>query len=199
MLTTGAQCQVKPLKSAMAGFTLLEIMLVVMLMGLVSSAVVMTMPSNSGYKALKLEAQRLAGFIEVLSDQALMTSQELGIVIEEQSYQFVFYDVAQKQWFAVPPGKFNTSVQLPEDMKLALTLSGFVWDDKDEQEELFEDESVFDEPEEQLIPQIQIMSSGEITPFVMRFSPLEEASETLWIELEVKMTGELFVNEAPEE
>ena len=84
-------------------------------------------------------------------------------------------------------------------MKLALTLSGFVWDDKDEQEELFEDESVFDEPEEQLIPQIHIMSSGEITPFVMRFSPLEEASETLWIELQVKMTGELFVNEAPEE
>ncbi|MCE2594760.1 type II secretion system minor pseudopilin GspH [Motilimonas cestriensis] len=188
----------RPLKSAMAGFTLLEIMLVIMLMGLASTAVVMTMPSNSGYKSLKLEAQRLAGFIEVMSDQALMTSRELGIVVEEQRYQFVFYDVAKKRWFPLPPGKFNTEVALPEDMKVALTLSGFVWDDRDEQEELFEDESVFDEPEEIIIPQIHIMSSGEITPFVMRFSPTDEDNK-LWIELQVKMTGELAINEAPEE
>ncbi|MCE2573543.1 type II secretion system minor pseudopilin GspH [Motilimonas eburnea] len=185
-------------KPAMAGFTLLEIMLVIMLMGLVSSAVVMTMPSNSGYKALKLETQRLASFVEVLSDQALMTSRELGIVVEEQSYQFVFYDVEKKRWYALPEDKIKTQVTLPEDMELALTLSGFVWDDRDEQEELFEDESVFDEPEEQLIPQIHIMSSGEITPFVMRFRPTDKSQE-IWVELEVKMTGEIFVNEAPEE
>ncbi|MCE0557369.1 MULTISPECIES: type II secretion system minor pseudopilin GspH [unclassified Motilimonas] len=188
----------KPVKPAMAGFTLLEIMLVIMLMGLASTAVVMTMPSNSGYKSLKLEAQRLAGFIEVMSDQALMTSRELGIVVEEQRYQFVFYDVAKKLWFPLPAGKFNTEVTLPEDMKVTLTLSGFVWDDRDEQEELFEDESVFDEPEEPIIPQIHIMSSGEITPFVMRFSPTDEDNK-LWIELQVKMTGDLAINEEPEE
>ncbi len=185
-------------KPAMAGFTLLEIMLVIMLMGLVSSAVVMTMPSNSGYKALKLEAQRLASFVEVLSDQALMTSRELGIVVDEQSYQFVFYDAEKKLWYALPSEQFKTETKLPEDMELELTLSGFVWDERDEQEELFEDESVFDEPEEQLIPQIHIMSSGEITPFVIRFRPTDK-SEELWLELEVKMTGEILVKEAPEE
>ncbi|RJG51617.1 type II secretion system minor pseudopilin GspH [Motilimonas pumila] len=181
-----------------AGFTLLEIMLVIVLMGLASSAVVMTLPSNGGYKELKHEAQRFSSFVELLNDQALMTSRELGILVDKRTYEFVFYEPKSKKWQPLPRGKFNTKVELPEEMQLELTLSGFAWDQKDEQEELFDEpESAFDEDEEVIEPQLYIMSSGEVTPFKLRFQSAED--KELWLDVDVKVTGALQILEQDEE
>ncbi len=174
------------------GFTLLEIMLVVMLMAVISAGVVMTLPSDSGYRALKDEAQRFSAILQTANDEALMSGHELGIVIDKQSYEFVVYEFKSKKWIPVPTPNFKTKMEL-EQIELVLSLSGFAWDKREEEENPFEEEDSFseqDDEEKQIIPQIFVMSSGEVTPFKLRFSSLDKDNKA-WIEVDVKVTGEL--------
>ena len=106
-----------------SGFTLLEIMLVIFLMGMMVTGVVMTMGSSGPDKLLKKEAARFIGVLELAEEEALLSSIEMGVVIEEQHYQFVYLDDNDK-WSAFNDSKFFAKKELQEDMLMSLELAG---------------------------------------------------------------------------
>ena len=173
---------VNPKRSVPRGFTLLEVMLVLLLMGLAAGYVMFNAFGASKSDLLKSQAQRLQVIVDMASDYAVLNQQQLGIRVEqaENSYYFVYLD-DEDEWQRVEDEKMYAPYTLPEPFTLTLNLDDLPWDEEDS---LF-DRDLFDEnlsvsdagvdigsEEEKSLPppQILIMSSGEITPFSLMFN-----------------------------
>lgn len=73
-----------------AGFTLMEVMLVILLMGLTAAAVTMSIGNSGPQQALEKTAQQFIAATELVLDETVLSGQFIGIVVEKTSYQFVF-------------------------------------------------------------------------------------------------------------
>jgi len=138
-----------------SGFTLLEVMIVVVIVALLMSAVV-PMVSRSSDDVLKEQADRFSALVKLAQDESILQSRQLGLKIKESSYSFLQQD--GDVWTAFEEGPFRAR-QLSGGTKIALYLDdvdvslaeGIVGDKKTK-------------------PQIFILSSGEMTPFSATFS-----------------------------
>ncbi|TEW53943.1 type II secretion system protein GspH [Psychromonas sp. RZ22] len=178
------------------GFTLLEIMLVLLLMGMISVGVVMTLPSSANLdKSSEWHAQRFSTLLQFAEDHALISNTELGIEFGEQQYQFAYYDLKQKKWRPFTDSRISGTVEIPYSISAKYTLSGSVWDEIDqedddpflEREYLVEVEG--DKKEVKINPQVFIMSSGEVTPFSYQFYNTEIKEKTVTVN--VGMSGQI--------
>jgi general secretion pathway protein H len=77
-----------------AGFTLLEVMLVLLLMGLAAGYVMFNAFGASKSDLLKTQAQRLQVIVDMASDFAVLNQQQLGVRFEadKNEYFFVYLD-----------------------------------------------------------------------------------------------------------
>jgi general secretion pathway protein H len=103
-----------------AGFTLIEVMLVVALIGFLAAFIRVAVLPQSPEKALAEQAQKFVALCSVAADFALLNNVELGISITDNSYEFLIYK--DEQWVSVPGKNFITQVTLPEPMQLQLML-----------------------------------------------------------------------------
>jgi general secretion pathway protein H len=159
------------------GFTLIEIMLVLALMGLMISVVSYTALGTNNYDKVNQQAKRFQVVFDMASDYAILNQVQLGIRIdeEENTYTYVALD-DDDDWVELAGQKLFESYQLPEDMTLQLFLDDLPW----QQEEQLFDRSLFDEElsvsdegveignEEDIVPpppQLFLLSSGDLTPF----------------------------------
>ncbi|MCW8996357.1 MAG: type II secretion system minor pseudopilin GspH [Psychromonas sp.] len=189
-------------KQQESGFTLLEIMLVFLLIGMISVGVVMTLPNHlTSQEDVHWQAQRFRTLLLLAEDEALISGLELGVVFDENSYQFAFYDYAAKKWLPVVNKSLHDKVKLPDTLKMDYLLSGSVWDelDTEKQDDFINDEDlVHIKGEMQLVslkPQVYVMSSGEVTPFSVEFSALESRSEQQAVSVSVSMNGVATLSE----
>jgi general secretion pathway protein H len=159
------------------GFTLLEVMLVLALMGLIISAVTYTALGTNNYDKVDNQAKRFQVVFDMASDFAVLNQAQLGIRIDEEknTYTYVVLD-EQDNWVELPDQKLFASYEMPEYITLELNLEDLPW----EQEDQLFDRGIFDEglsvseddveigKEEDIPPpppQIFVLSSGDITPF----------------------------------
>ncbi|QJR80816.1 type II secretion system minor pseudopilin GspH [Alteromonas pelagimontana] len=169
------------LRSRNSGFTLLEVMLVLLLMGMAASYVVFNAFGASESDRLKEQATRLQVLVDMASDYAVLNQMELGLHIEpeENRYFFSYLDDEDK-WQRISEEKIYQDYTLPDPFTMTLNLDDLPWNTEDQ---LF-DRRIFDESfglddvdvkigeEEKRLPppQVLIMSSGEITPFTLTFN-----------------------------
>lgn len=166
----------------MRGFTLLEVMLVLLLMGLAAGYVMFNAFGASQSDLLKAQAKRVQVIVDMASDFAVLNQQQLGVRIEEpdREYYFVYLD-DEDEWQRLEGEEIYEPYQLPEQFSLTLNLDDLPWDVEDRlfDRDLFDETlSVSDEgveignEEDKKLPppQILIMSSGEITPFSLMFN-----------------------------
>jgi general secretion pathway protein H len=186
-----------------SGFTLLEIMLVIFLMGVMVSGVIMTMSTAGADSKLKKEAARFVGILELAEEEALLRSLEMGLIIEDNQYKFVYLD-DDSHWKELTESKFFTQITLPEEMLLTLELSGLkaegslLGDRKlfSDDDGLFEDNGGLfgdKEQERKLEPDVYIYSSGEITDFSLTFSYFDSALGDRRITVKFDEYGELGI------
>lgn len=158
------------------GFTLLEIMLVLVLLGMISVGVVMTLPDTANAdKSSEWHAKRFSTLLQFAQDYALISSVELGIEFDEQAYTFAWYDLKAKKWSPFVDARFTGHVDLPDTIHSEYSLVDSAWgkmdtEDNDtflKKEDLVDIEG--DENEKPINPQVFIMSSGEVTPFSYLF------------------------------
>ncbi len=172
-----------PSRQRSYGFTLIEIMLVLVIMGLVAGYVVVNAFGNDPQDKLKSEAQRFHAVATLASDFAVLNQMEFGLVIDDKrnSYKFVFLD-DNDEWVDVPENQAFVERELPEEMVMTLVLDGFEWASE---ESLFSSGSLFDEQlsvandsvqignEEDMPPpppQVMFLSSGDLTEFTLQFA-----------------------------
>ena len=167
------------------GFTLLEVMAVLAIIGIAVSVVVYQSFSFSPANALEEQARRFQVVVDMASDYAVLNQRQLGIRIEpkKREYSFMWLDEEQK-WQLLDGEKAFAPHSLDEVFKLTLELEDLPWQEEDSlfddgifDEELSFDEnrvSIGDEEDKPLPPpQILLLSSGDITPFslIMAYEP----------------------------
>ncbi|MFT5653952.1 MAG: general secretion pathway protein H [Psychromonas sp.] len=192
--------------SQQPGFTLLEVMLVVLLIGLASLTVVMTFPNTlSSENNASWQAQRFATLLQWAEDEALISGNELGLVIEKNSYQFAIYDYSKQRWLASRVGEIEGKVELPELVSLEYSLSDSAWgeiNNSDQDSFIEESERVDIEGDNKLKtlnPLIYVMSSGEVSPFSLVFSKADTDPEKQSTTVSVSTNGAISLVELSKE
>lgn len=154
------------------GFTLLEIMLVILVIGMILNTLVGNISSSSKEDKLESDSHKFAMLFTLASEYALLNNIELGLLVEEDSYQFLAFDGLK--WVPVPDQDSLTQIYVEEPFYISLTLDDLPVDGQmiidQSMFEDFEDEQAFEDEEELVYPQIFILSGGDITPFKLTFS-----------------------------
>ena len=162
-----------------SGFTLLEVMLVMVLLGLAFSAVVPSLPAGDGGAAIKKESQRLLQFLQLARDQALTSGQDLGLELSDDGYRLLTFK--KDRWVAAQDQRLLAPVTINPDLRLSVIAGDSVWqeslsfeadnsftleddDDTEREEEGFSDE-------EKLSPTLYFWSSGTLSPASILISP----------------------------
>ncbi len=107
------------------GFTLLEIMLVMLLLGLMASYVVVNFVSESRTARIQKETDRLQQLVQVVSETAILKQQDFGLVLNNKGYQFLVHD--GQKWLEVGEPKFMQFHPWPETVQAELELEGLSW------------------------------------------------------------------------
>jgi general secretion pathway protein H len=151
-----------------AGFTLLELMVVLVLIGIIFSFAVLSFGGDDYAELMEQETHRMMTLLGLASDEAVLRGDELAVLFTEDGYSFLILDDEQ-QWRLTSDDALLKSYALPEGVDLRLEVEGeppiLTAADVD-LEALVEDG--LDE-EEELQPQVFILSSGEMTPFTVTF------------------------------
>ncbi len=169
------------------GFTLLEVLVVIALIGLIVSVVQFNFSGKRPEDTLQKASYQFAALFESAANYGLLNNIELGLYINDSSYRFLGYDGVK--WSELPQQDWLAVQELPEGVTFTLTL-----DDLPIEEPLLFDSSVFKAQNEEylsfdaieeakkakkeklLLPQVYILSGGDITPFSLTFHFTEEAS-----------------------
>ena len=184
------------------GFTLIEVMLVIVLVGLMVSVIQFSASGDKSEEMLEMSSKRFAGVFNIAAEYGMLNNIELGLMIDKKGYQFLGYD--GDKWTDVSENKMFSRFDLPEGIELVLQLDDLPIeepqlfdtelfnvlqeDNKDPDETLSEDRDSDNNIEKKkLIPQIYILSGGEITPFSLRFQMVE--NDYIEVKLYFKVTG----------
>ncbi len=142
------------------GFTLLEILIVLVIVAVMAGLLVLGF-KESPQQRVRREARDLAALINAASDEAVMRGIELGLVIDDAGYQFVYFDPEKKQW---QPARERALARhaFAESYTIDFTIDGAHVDDTTRQRiEALAARS----DDAALRPTLLIFSSGELTPF----------------------------------
>ena len=148
------------------GFTLVEILVVIVIIGTVLSITVLSFGILGSDRELRTEAKRFMALTEVVQDEAAMQGREFGVELMTAGYRFVEYDALTSQWADVPNDDILRLRALPEDVEFELFL-------EDKNIVLEDDPAEFDDPDEDKLrsasdvyaPHLLVFSSGDATPF----------------------------------
>ncbi len=132
----------------LAGFTLLEVLVVMVLIGIILGFVTLSVGSRGDN--LEREARRLQALLGLAREQAIINYQQIGLQIKTDGY--VFLVQGEENWQPLETDGPLRARRLPPGMALAFSL--------DHTETVSGDDAQ---------PRVALLSSGEITPFSCRF------------------------------
>ncbi|MGO1295683.1 MAG: type II secretion system minor pseudopilin GspH [Vibrio sp.] len=183
------------------GFTLIEIMLVLVLLALSSVAVISTLPSSQSDLA-ETTARRFYQHMQLMNEESVLSGVDYGLRVEAAATPptLTFLELTAKGWEQVKRPQFSARLTLDERLSMDFHVGGSAWSQDDDR--LFEDKPLFDEnmfakeeqkAQQQPAPQVDILSSGETTPFTVSFYLTEQDEQQAW-RVEVKENGQIVLH-----
>ena len=164
------------------GFTLLELMLVIALIGMAMGAIVVVINPSDGRKDLHKEAQHFQSLLKLIVDEAIFKHQEIGIKVYDDHLEFLSFDEQSQSWQAFSASKqkskdfvdykYPAYIELTLEMEDAEVFLNPKFDELETKIASIDPLKGFDEieeEEEKVEPDIYIFSSGEITAFEFEF------------------------------
>lgn len=170
------------------GFTLIEIMLVIVIIGCAVGIVVLSIPGMPGSRSsrdMAAESEQLAAVVRLAAEQAVLEGRTLGLRIDPHGYRFLVRQpraaaetASQPQgadtmpnwddleWVPYRVERFPGEKTYGEDVELGLELGGLALESEEAHLGVSERNWLVAEPEAPM-PQILLLPGGEMTPFTL--------------------------------
>jgi general secretion pathway protein H len=161
-------------------------LVVIALIGLIIASVQFNFSGKRPEDTLKTVSYKFSALFEGAANYGLLNNIELGLYVDKSSYRFLGFD--GKKWNEITEQDGLAIQELPEGVTLTLTLDDLPIDEpllfdssifKEQEEEFLSYKSVEDDKKSKkklLLPQVYMLSGGDITPFSLTFHFTEEAS-----------------------
>jgi len=165
-----------------AGFTLLELLIVIFIISLISAGFIkLSVGFGSATQPLENETKRLHRLLNLTAQEAILQGSGIGLLIEADAYHFV--SPGQEYWVTFDDDMLKRH-QLPDDWHLELkqydeVVSPVVADIKTDETE---------KEVKQPSPSIVFYASGEVTPFQLYIYAADYPEPSL---IEVKGNGKI--------
>ncbi len=143
------------------GFTLLELLAVLFIIGIIVSFAGLSIGQRSS-RAAQEEAERLYGLVRVASEEAVLQGRELAVEFTRQNYRFLEL-TNDNQWIPIEEDTLFRERKFPPDVNIELLVEGAAASFGDEKN----------------LPRIFVLSSGELTDFKISLSLEDEKAYTL--------------------
>lgn len=137
---------------ANTGFTLLELLVVLLIIGISVTFITLTIDTRSG--DVEIEAKRLAALLNLAQEEAILNGREYALQFDAKGYSFL--ELAGSKWKEIEEDDVLRKRNLPEGIDIELVLEG-------EEVDMISAENTFDEGVAP--PRIYLLSSGEFTPY----------------------------------
>ncbi len=147
-----------------AGFTLIEIMVVLVIVTIMAAIAVASLPAFNRTGEFDTEQRRLMTLLLMAREEAVLQSTELGLAVGLDHYEFMRFNDLSRVWQPISEPPFQPR-RLPEGVELELTVT----------ESSLRLGSHDDDDDAGDSPGVMLLSSGEITPFDLTMSMPELA------------------------
>ena len=135
------------------GFTLIEILVVVVIIGIVTAGVLLSVSLTGRDRELEKESDRLLALFNYAREQAELQTREYGVLFQDDGYEFLAYDVRRGAWRSLFEDDALHARRLPDGLDVKLTVDARP--------------VVLTRPKDAAdkTPQVMIFSNGDLTSF----------------------------------
>ncbi len=153
------------------GFSLIEILVVVVILAIVSTVALMSLGVLGDDRELRTEARRMQTLLEIAQDEAILQGREFGMEIMLDSFRFVEFNPFTNEWSVIVGDDTLRLRRLPEDVEFDLLLEDRTVELELDPAEINTNEDAANRnPEEDYSPHLLIFSSGDMSPFELRIT-----------------------------
>lgn len=137
-------------------FTLVELLVVIVLLGIITSFAVLSMGTGSAERKMEEEAKRLHALIKLVREESIIQAKEIAMEINKKEYRFIEYK--KKKWVPLN-GKIFRPRSMPDEVEFRV--------ETDLQENIFA-------TKKETLLRLYFLSSGEQTAFEIKINVQNE-------------------------
>jgi general secretion pathway protein H len=121
-----------PLLSSLSrGFTLIEVLVVMVLIGIIISMASLSLNPRDESELLKQDIKTLQALLHLAREEAIIKQRLLGLVFDKKGYQFVYWQHTDKTWLALASTQNTKAVWRRRDWQQTwrwdLSVEGETW------------------------------------------------------------------------
>lgn len=168
-----------------SGFTLLEVLMVVLVVGILSAVVLLGLNPGGPERRMNDEAERLASLLSLASSEAVMQNREYGLHLDDTGYRFLCLDDKSQRWTPCAGDSLFRQHALPEGLEVRVL--------SDRRLRLprapasSQSLSLEEQKTPELQPDVLLLSSGEASPAELEIRVTDDPS--LRVEIRVDEIG----------
>ena len=135
------------------GFTLVEILVVLVIIGIITAGILLSVNVTGRDRDLERESDRLLALFNYAREQAELQTREYGIMFQDDGYEFLTYDTRRDTWRSVFEDDALRARRLPDGLGVRLSVDArpvVLTRPKDAKDKT---------------PQVMIFSNGDLSTF----------------------------------
>jgi general secretion pathway protein H len=166
-----------PDRPSARGFTLLEVLVVVVIIAVLTTIGVLSIGVLGGDRQLETEVERYTDVLAAAAEQAQLEGRDYGIHFTDDAYQIFVYAVGRQRWELLGDDRLYAEHRVPKGIAMTLQVEARTVLLATPSPDLLAAPT----PDAMPAPQIVLYGSGDADPYVLSFLREGETQTRAWV------------------